>query len=416
MDFNVSQTARELLDQIQDFSEREILPRNREMLRANKLHGDFDPPFVAPLRKKARELGLWNFAMTELDEGYDGQPLSNVDYAVLAEYLGRILWSSKIFNCQWPDVPNMVALQQWATPAQKEAWLRPMLDGHSHSAFAMTEPAVASSDATNIATRIKPDGDHYIINGSKWYITGATHPKCQSYMVLGITDPDGAPNRQHSVVMVPRDTPGVIVGQSNSYFGFTEPNGPASSIRFEGVRVPVENRIGKQGEGFAVAQARLAPARLHHCMRAVGQCELLVELMMSRGNERVAFGAPVLERDTAQHWIAQSRVDIQQMRLLVQHAAWRVDQEGARAAFRDLAILKVGVATAYHRVAERAVQLFGAMGGNTATPIAEAFAWSRAFRIGDGPDEVHLRSIYRREPVPTTGIEESIYFPDADLL
>ena len=410
MDFNPSQKATDVLTQVREFCESEVVPRNREMIRSVRLEGEVDPPFLDEMRKKARSQGLWNMAMSSLDDDQEGLPLSNSDYAPVAEYLGRILWSSKVFNCQWPDVPNMVALQKCATPDQKRAWLKPLLDGECHSAFAMTEPAVASSDATNIATRIRRDGDAYVIDGAKWYITGAAHHRCRFYMLLGLTDPDAPRNRQHSVVMVPRDAPGVTLGRHNSFFGYIEPNGVANSIRFEKVRVPVENRIGAEGDGFKVAQARLAPARLHHCMRAVGQSELLIELMMMRSAERKTFGRRVDDYDSVQYAIAQSRVDVEQMRLLTQKTAWRVDQVGDAGAFVDLAVLKVGVAQAYHRIAERAVQIFGAMAGHEGTPVADALAWSRAFRIGDGPDEVHLRSIYRRESKPTVSLSQSPFF------
>lgn len=414
MDFRISKTAEAVLTQVRDFCEREILPRNRDMIRAMRLDKDFDPPFAEELRRQAREQGLWNMAMTSLDDGYDGTPLSNTDYAPVAEYLGRVLWASKIFNCQWPDIPNMTALQKYATVEQKERWLKPLTDGVCHSAFAMTEPDVASSDATNIATRIRRDGGDYVIEGEKWYITGAAHPKCAFYMLLGVSDPDAARNGQHSMVMVPRDAPGVTVGRANAFFGFVEPNGPAARVSFKNVRVPVENCIGGEGEGFKVAQARLAPARLHHCMRAVGQGELLIELMMARAHERSTFGRSVESYDTVQYAIAQSRVDVEQMRLLCQKAAWRVDEVGDASAFRDLAVLKVGVAQAYHRIAERAVQIFGAMAGHEGTPVADAFAWSRAFRIGDGPDEVHLRSIYRREEKPEGDLSTSPYVEPLD--
>lgn len=414
MDFAISDRAQEVLDLLRDFAEREIVPRNRDMVRSARLDGVFDPPWLDDLRQQARALGLWNLAMTELDDGYEGSCLSNLDYAPVAEYLGRILWSSKVFNCQWPDVPNMVALQKWATPEQKDRWLRPLIDGEYHTAFAMTEPAVASSDATNIATRIRRDGDQYVIDGAKWYITGAAHPNCQSYMVLGMTDPDGPANSQHSVVMVHRDTPGVSIGRKNTFFGYVEPNGPANEVKFDNVRVPVDDRIGEEGDGFRVAQARLAPARLHHCMRAVGQSELLVELMVARAAERSTFGKRLEEYDSIQFEIGRSRVDIEQMRLLTQKTAWKVDEEGDRAAFRDLAVLKVGVAQAYFRIAERAVQVFGAAAGDEGNPVSDAFAWSRAFRIGDGPDEVHLRSIAKREPKPHVMLADSPYMVPLD--
>lgn len=414
MDFAISDHARMILDQVREFAEREIVPRNRDMVRSVRLDGIFDPPWLDELRDQARGLGLWNLAMTDLDAGYEGTPLSNLDYAPVAEYLGRILWSSKAFNCQWPDVPNMAALQKWADADQKERWLRPLIDGECHSAFAMTEPDVASSDATNIATRIRRDGDHFVIDGAKWYITGAAHPDCRFYMVLGMSDPDGPVNGRHSVVMVSRDAPGVRVGRQNTFFGYVEPNGPANEVTFDGVRVPAEDLIGAEGDGFRVAQARLAPARLHHCMRAVGQSELLVELMLARAAERSTFGKRLDEYDSVQFDIGRSRVDIEQMRLLCQKTAWKVDTEGDRAAFRDLAVLKVGVAQAYHRIAERAVQVFGAMAGDEGNPVADAYAWSRAFRIGDGPDEVHLRSIFKREERPAVALADSPYVVPLD--
>ncbi|MCP5266748.1 MAG: acyl-CoA dehydrogenase family protein [Burkholderiaceae bacterium] len=409
METTTTPRTRALIERVRTFCDAHVLPRNREMLAHEMTDPADDPPFVAQLREKARAEGLWNFAMTELDPGRPGEPMSNTDYAVLAEYLGRVLWSSKVFNCQWPDVPNMVALQQWATPQQKQAWLDPLLDGDCHSAFAMTEPAVASSDARNIGTRIRRDGDQYVLDGEKWYITGAGHPRCRFYMLLGQTDPDAAPGSRHSVVMVPRDTPGLTIGAPSTFFGYREPSGPAHSLRFEGVRVPIENRIGAEGDGLRVAQARLAPARLHHCMRGIGISELLIELMLSRGRERHTFGRPIADYDAVQHAVALSRVDVEQMRLLTHSVAARVDRLGAKGAFRELAILKVGVAQAMYRVAERAVQVFGAMAGYQGAPVANAYAWARAFRIGDGPDEVHLRTIFRMESAPTETLDESPY-------
>lgn len=413
MDFHHSPHAHEVLAEVQRFCEQYVLPLNREITRQVRMHQDFSSTELQRLRAEARALGLWNFALTELAEG-EGMPLRHTDYALVAEYLGRVLWSSQVFNCQWPDVPNMVALQAWADDAQRARWLEPLLGGTCHSAFAMTEPERASSDANNIATRIRRDGDEYVISGEKWYISGAAHPGCRFYMLLGVTDADAPRNARHSVVMVPRDAEGLHIGPRSSYLGFTEPMGAAHRLRFDAVRVPVDNRIGAEGQGFQVAQARLAPARLHHCMRAVGQCELLIELMLLRARERRTFGDSLAERDSVQAWIAQSRVDTEQARLLVQRTAWRVDQMGAQAAFRDLAVLKVGVAQAYHRVAERAAQLFGAMGGHQAGPVAEALAWSRAFRIADGPDEVHLRSIFAREEAPAGSLAGSPYMPEPE--
>ncbi|NQV60132.1 MAG: acyl-CoA dehydrogenase family protein [Alphaproteobacteria bacterium] len=415
MDLSLSSKAYAVLDQVRQFFEQDILPRNREMIRSVKQDGDLDPPFLDQLRAKAKSQGLWNLAQTELADHQPGLPMSNLDYSLIAEFLGRVLWSSKAFNCQWPDVPNMVALQRYANEQQKEKWLQPLLDGECQSAFAMTEPATASSDAKNIAATITRDGDDYIVDGLKWYITGGGHERCRFYLFLGVSNPDAGPNRQHSVILVPRDATGVTAGAANSFFGYSEPNGPASEINFDQVRVPKENLLGEEGEGFAVSQARLAPARLHHSMRAVGQCELLIELMYARALERQAFGRPLVGYDTVQYAIAHSRVETEQMRLLLRKVAAQVDIEGEKSAYRDLSILKVAIAQGYFRIADRAVQVFGAMGGYDGTPVADAFAWSRAFRIGDGPDEVHLRSIFRAEPVPEMVLSTSPYILPPDI-
>ncbi len=409
MDLTPSPEAYAVLDQVRQLFEQDILPRNREMIRSTKQDGELDPPFLDDLRAKARSLNLWNMAHTDLTERQAGLPMSNLDYSIVAELLGRVFWSSKVFNCQWPDVPNMVALQRYATEEKKEKWLKPLLDGDCQSAFAMTEPGAASSDAKNIAATITPDGDNYIVDGQKWYITGGGHERCRFYLFLGLSNPDAAQNRRHSVILVPRETTGVTVGGANAFFGYSEPNGPASEIKFDQVRVPKENLLGGLGEGFAVSQARLAPARLHHSMRAIGQCELLMELMYARALERHAFGRALEGYDTVQYAIAHSRVETEQMRLLLRKVAAQVDMEGEKAAYRDLSILKVAIAQGYYRIADRAVQVFGAMGGYDGTPLADAFAWSRVFRIGDGPDEVHLRSIFRAEPKPELALADSPY-------
>lgn len=416
MDLTPSPEAYAILDQVRRFFEQDILPRNREMIRSVKQDGELDPPFLDQLRGKAKSQGLWNMAHTDLTDRQAGLAMSNLDYSVVAELLGRVFWSSKVFNCQWPDVPNMVALQRYGNEEQKEQWLKPLLDGDCQSAFAMTEPGTASSDAKNIAATITADGDHYIVDGHKWYITGGGHERCRFYLFLGLSNPDAGQNQRHSVVLVPRDAAGVTVGAANSFFGYSEPNGPASEIKFHQVRVPRENLLGREGEGFAVAQARLAPARLHHAMRAIGQCELLIELMYARALEREAFGRALEGYDTVQYAIAHSRVETEQMRLLLRKVAAQVDIEGEKSAYRDLSILKVAIAQGYFRIADRAVQVFGAMGGYDGTPVADAFAWSRAFRIGDGPDEVHLRSIFRAEPKPEMPLANSPYIvPPGDL-
>lgn len=415
MNFEHGDAARQVHARFGAFFADHVLVRNRDWMRAVRDDGGGEPPFLDELRAEAHRLGLWNLAQTELEPGDPGMPMRHLDFAPLAERMGRLPWSAKVFNCQWPDDPNMVALRRFADAEQKRRWLDPLLAGECHSAFAMTEPDVASSDARNIATRIRRHGDAYVVQGHKWFISGASHPDCAFLLVMGVTDPDAAPNRRHGMVIVPRDAPGVEIGRQLRFAGFAEPGGPTSEIRFADVRVPAANLLGGEGDGFDVGQVRLAPARLHHCMRAIGQCELLIELMMARAAERHAFGRSLADRDTVQHDIALSRVEVEQARLLVLKTAWSLDTDADAAEGRDLSVLKVAVARTYHRIAERAVQLFGAMGGYDGAPIADAFRWSRALRIADGPDEVHLRHIYRAEPAPETGLDDSPYvLPLAD--
>jgi acyl-CoA dehydrogenase len=273
----------------------------------------------------------------------------------------------------------------------------------------MTEPDVASSDATNVATRMVRDGDDYIVNGRKWFITGAAHPQCSFLIVMGVTDPDGDRTRRHSCIIVPMDTPGVRLVRRLRWMGCEDHVAPIGEIALDNVRVPAENLLGAEGEGFKVAQIRLGPARIHHCMRSIGLCELLIELMMVRSSERSAFGRTVIEYDTIQRWIAEARVELEQARLLAYRCAWRLDQAGHHGAWRDVSLIKVAVPAMLQRIADRAMQVFGAMGGSDDTPIHQALAWGRLLRIGDGPDEVHLRQIFRMEPMPTWSIANSPY-------
>ena len=362
-----------------------------------------------PSCRTRRAQGLWNLALPELAEDEPGTRLSNLEYAPLAEIMGRLFWASEAFNCQAPDVPNMIALQNCATPAQKQRWLKPLLNAQTRSAFGMTEPDVASSDATNVATRIVRDGDHYVITGRKWFITGAAHPRCSFLIVMGVTNVDAERTGRHSCIIVPMDAPGVRLVRRLRWMGCEDHVAPIGELTFDHVRVPAENLLGAEGEGFKVAQIRLGPARIHHCMRSIGLCELLIELMMVRASERTAFGRSVIQYDTVQRWIAESRVELEQSRLLCYRCAWLLDRSGHHGAWRDVSLIKVAVPAMLQRIADRALQVFGAMGGSEDTPIHQALAWGRLLRIGDGPDEVHLRQIFRMEAPPAWSIANSPY-------
>ena len=407
MDFSYSQHSLALQEQIRAFYRDHIIPRWREWQVSIKRADVPEPEFVPGLRALAKSQGLWNLALPDLAAGDPGTRLSNLDYAPLAEYMGRFQGSALVFNCQPPDVPNMIALQHDANARQREEWLQPMLEGEMRSAFAMTEYDVASSDATNISTSMRREGDAYVIDGHKWFITGAAHPDCAFFIVMARTDPEAPRTRQHSTIIVPTSTEGVSVKRELRYLGGRDSVAPIGEVVFKDVRVPVENLLGTEGDGFVSGQVRLGPARVHHCMRAIGNCEMLIELMMARAQERSAFGRRVSEYDSIQHGIATSRIELEQARLMVLKTAWLLDQQGFQAARREVSMIKVAVARTYGQIADRALQVFGAMGGSDDTPIAGAYAWARAFRIGDGPDEVHLRQIYRMEDEPEFTVAES---------
>jgi acyl-CoA dehydrogenase len=414
MDFDLSERSEQWRQRLQSFFDQEVLPRHRAWLAHAADHRDA-PPFMGELQQKARAAGLWNLALPELAAGEPGTRLSNLEYAPLAEIMGRLFWAPEAFNCQAPDVPNMIALQNCATPEQKQRWLNPLLNAETRSAFGMTEPDVASSDATNIATRMVRDGNDYIVTGRKWFITGAAHPRCSFLIVMGVTDPDADRTRRHSCIIVPMAAPGVRLVRSLRWMGCDDHVAPIGELTFDNVRVPRENLLGAEGDGFKVAQIRLGPARIHHCMRSIGLCELLIELMMVRSAERTAFGRTVMQYDTVQRWIAESRVELEQARLLTYRCAWLLDRSGHHGAsssiknWRDVSLIKVAVPAMLQRIADRAMQVFGAMGGSEDTPIHQALAWGRLLRIGDGPDEVHLRQIFRMEATPAWSIAESPY-------
>jgi len=397
MDFDFDGDNQEMQRTLRRFMDERVLPRNRDWQRLAD-SGVYPTEVVEPLKAQARELGLWNLFLPGLREDEPGTRLSNLAYAPLAEIMGRLPWSPEVFNCNAPDTGNMELLHLFATPAQHERWLRPLLEGQIRSCFSMTEPDVASSDATNIQTTIVRDGNHYVINGRKWFTTGALHPNCAFAIVMGVSDqrPDADPHRRHSMVIVPLDTPGVEVVRNVAIMQHLAPEGHCE-VLYRNVRVPLDALLGVEGAGFALAQARLGPGRVHHCMRTIGQCELALEMMCERALERRAFGKHLSDFANVQDWIAYSRVEIDQARLLVLRAAWLMDRQGNQAARVDVSAIKLVAAQLQNRVLDRAIQIFGAMGLTPDTPLSFLWTWGRAMRFLDGPDEVHLRMLARDE-------------------
>jgi acyl-CoA dehydrogenase len=394
MDFAQSAKASDYIGGMQSFLDEEVFPAEAEYDAYRRAAGPDDhvvPPVVERLKIEARKRGLWNLFLPAVSG------LSNVEYAPLAELSG---WSLNLapeaMNCQAPDTGNMEVLHLFGTDEQKRRWLEPLLNGTIRSAFAMTEPAVASSDATNITCRIERDGDEYVINGRKWWITGLADPRCAVLIVMGKTDPDGPAHRQQSQVLVPIGTPGLTVVRSMPVFGWQDQHGHCEVV-FDDVRVPVSNLISAEGDGFTISQARLGPGRIHHCMRALGAAERALAMMVDRARTRVAFGAPLADQGTVQEGIAQSRIEIEQARLLCLKAAWVIDQRGAKEARDLIGMIKVVASTVATNVIDRAIQVHGAAGIGDDTPLARLYGWHRAMRIFDGPDQVHLRSIARSE-------------------
>jgi acyl-CoA dehydrogenase len=355
------------------------------------------PAVMEELKAEARSRGLWNLFLP----GDHGGGLTNLQYAPLAEIMGRSpALAPEACNCAAPDTGNMEVLSMFGTPEQQDQWLKPLLEGQIRSAFCMTEPAVASSDATNIATRITRDGDSYVINGRKWWSSGALSPSCELLIVMGKTDLDAERHRQQSMILVPKDTPGVSVERGVHVFGYSDgPHGGHGEVVFTDVRVPAANLISGEGEGFAISQARLGPGRIHHCMRALGMAERALELMCDRANARVAFGKPLAEQGVIQEWIAESRIRIEQARLLVLKTAWLMDTVGNRGAHREIQAIKVAVPAAVEWVVDKAIQAHGGGGVSQDFPLAVLWTQARTMRIFDGPDEVHRRSLARRELV-----------------
>lgn len=393
MEFTPSARAQELQERLWSFMDEHVFPAEAAYERFFTDGGDPHaiPPVMEELKVEARSRGLWNLFLPDVSG------LTNLEYASLAEITG---WSGDLapqaLNCNAPDTGNMETLHLFGTEQQKADWLEPLLEGEIRSAFAMTEPGVASSDATNIETSIQRDGDEYVINGRKWWATNAMDPRCRLLIVMGKTDPDGPRHRQQSMVLVPIDTPGVEVVRSTKVLGFLDRDGHAEIV-FDAVRVPVANLLATEGDGFTIAQARLGPGRIHHCMRAIGAAERALQLLCERANDRVAFGKPLADQGLTRQAVAESRVEIDQARLYVQQAAWLIDQHGAKGAHQQIAAIKLVVPRMAARVIDRAMQVHGGAGVSEDTPLAQMYAWHRAMRLFDGPDEVHLNTVAKAE-------------------
>ncbi|RVU14302.1 acyl-CoA dehydrogenase family protein [Methylobacterium oryzihabitans] len=397
MDFAYTARTEQLRAALQSFMDEAVLPRDRDWNRI-AAGGTYPLDVVEPLKAEARRRGLWNLFLPALRPDEPGTRLSNLEYAPLAEIMGRVPWASEVFNCNAPDTGNMEILHLFATPEQRARWLDPLLDGRIRSGVSITEPEVASSDPTNLETTIRRDGDDLVIDGRKWFTTGALHPNFAFTLVFGLSDPrpDADPHRRHSFVIVPAGTPGFRVVRNVPILGHHSPEGHCE-VAFESVRVPAANLLGEEGAGFAIAQARLGPGRIHHCMRTIGQCELALELMCERALSRRTFGRDLASYANIQDWIAESRIEIEQARLLNLKAAWLMDTSGNKAARTEIAAIKVAAARLQTRIADRAIQVFGARGLTDDTPLAYLYTWGRALRFVDGPDEVHLRTIARAE-------------------
>ena len=392
MDFDLSPAAADVVERTWEFMREEVFPAEPVWAAHLRGHGDHDlPPVMEDLKASARRRGLWNLFLP----AWSG--LSNAEYAAVAEVTG---WSPVIapeaLNCQAPDTGNMETLHLFATDEQKQRWLDPLKEGRIRSAFAMTEPQVASSDATNIETSIRRDGDDYVINGRKWWISGVADERCAVFIVMGKTDPDAEPHRRQSMILVPRGTPGLTIERHLPIFGYQDQHGH-SELVFEDVRVTAANLLAGEGDGFRIAQARLGPGRIHHAMRAIGMAERALALMVDRAKSRVAFGGPLAEQGVVQELIARSRIEIDQVRLYVYKTAWLIDRHGAKGAATEIAGIKVAAPAVATAVIDRAIEVFGAAGVSDDTPLAYFYAWARVLRIVDGPDAVHRRTVARRE-------------------
>ena len=399
MDFTFDARTEELRAKLLDFMDAYVYPAEplfHQQLAAQENRWAWSGvPVLTELRREAKSRGLWNLFLP----GEHGAGLTNLQYAPLAEITGRALHvAPAALNCSAPDTGNMEVLASFGSSEQRKRWLDPLLDGEIRSSFAMTEPEVASSDATNIATRIERDGDEYVINGHKWWISGAMNPNAEIFIVMGKTDPSAERHRQQSMILVPRDTPGLAIVRGMEVFGYDDhEHGGHAELVFSDVRVPAANLIGGEGDGFAIAQARLGPGRIHHCMRSIGVAERAIELMCARADARVAFGKPLADQGVIRDWIAESRVRIEQLRLLVLKAAWLMDTVGNKAAHTEIQAIKIATPVAVEWILDKAIQVHGAGGLSQDFPLANSFASIRTLRFADGPDEVHKNALARTE-------------------
>jgi acyl-CoA dehydrogenase len=396
MEFEYSPRTQELRENLLEFMDSHVYPAEPVWHEQVEDSGNpyFHPPVMEELKQEARGRGLWNLFLP--DERF-GAGLTNLEYAPLAEITGRSHIAPEALNCAAPDTGNMEILAEFGTQQQQQDWLEPLLEGEIRSCFAMTEPEVASSDATNIQSRIERDGDEYVINGHKWWTSGAASDRCKISIFMGVSDPEADPHRRHSMILVPLDTPGVEIVRTLPVFGYDQGHGGHCEVLFEDVRVPASNMLGEEGSGFGIAQARLGPGRIHHCMRAIGMAERAFDLMCERAHNRVTFGRPLARQGVIREWIAESRIEIEQARLLVLKTAWLMDKAGSKGARIEISAIKVAAPEVAVRVLDRAIQVHGGGGVSNDFPLASMYAAARTLRIADGPDEVHKLSIARRE-------------------
>ncbi len=395
MDFEFSDRVLELTERVRNFIDENVIPAEPIYAQQVEDGGRWcAPAIMEELKDKAREAGIWNMFLPDSKGGFG---LSNLDYAPIAELLGRSGIASEAFNCSAPDTGNMEIIERFGTDEHKEKWLQPLLDGKIRSAFAMTEPAVASSDATNIESSIVREGDEYVINGRKWWTSGIMDPRCEVLIFMGKTDPSASLHQQQSMILVPRHSDGITIEKFLPVFGYDDAPHGHGQVLFENVRVPVSNILLGEGRGFEIAQARLGPGRIHHCMRSIGSAERALEAMCARADDRVAFGTALSEKGVVQEQIANSRIEIDQSRLHVYKAAWMMDKYGNKVARSEIAQIKVAVPNMALRVIDRAIQIHGGGGVSTGFPLAKMWASQRTLRLADGPDEVHRRTIARLE-------------------
>jgi acyl-CoA dehydrogenase len=395
MHFEFNDKTKQLIEKVTRFMEEQVYPNEKVHEEQVQASGDkhFHPPIMEAMKKKAREQGLWNLFLP--DARY-GAGLTNLEYAPLAEIMGRSLIASEAFNCNAPDTGNMEILAEFGTEPQKKQWLQPLLDGKIRSCFSMTEPEVAGSDPTLLRTRAVREGNDYVIDGHKWFTSNAAHPNCRIAIVMVVTDPDAPPHRRASQILVPLGTPGMTIVRPVHVFNDNGGHGHCE-VRYENCRVPAANLLGAEGDGFPIAQARLGPGRIHHCMRAIGGAQRALDMMCERALTRVAHGSALADKGVIQEWIAKSRMEIEQARLLVLMTAWKIDTHGKKEARHEIGMIKTVAANMFQTVVDRAIQVHGALGTTNDVPLARLWAYARILRLADGPDEVHNMVLARRE-------------------